>query len=41
MEGEQIEEIQSKKRQLHMMPEEFLSQFSSKKDLLNYLREQL
>ena len=30
--------VRSKKRL--MMPQEFLDQFSSKKDLLNYLREQ-
>ena len=41
MEGNQPKQANSKKRTLHMMPQEFLNEFSSKKDLINYIREQL
>ena len=41
MDNEQIPTTQSKKRTLHVMPQDFLGQFSSKADMLSYMREQL
>jgi len=41
MEGAENINSGSKKRKLHMMPEDFLAQFSSKADMVSYLKEQL
>ena len=41
MEGAPESNQNSKKRPRLMLPQDFLDQFSSKKDLISYLREQL